>query len=55
MKANSENMEDIIFLKSFSENLGGVDNKDCIDNQTEITFVTGNINAMKREVIRRRG
>jgi hypothetical protein len=24
MKDNSENMEDMIFLKSFSENLGGV-------------------------------
>jgi hypothetical protein len=24
MKVNSENMEDMIFLKSFSENLGGV-------------------------------
>jgi hypothetical protein len=26
MKVNSENMEDMIFLKSFSENLGGVCN-----------------------------
>jgi hypothetical protein len=26
MKINSENMEDMIFLKSISENLGGVEN-----------------------------